>query len=307
MFFSVFFAIMIIMEYIPIYYTTKNGKEEDMFAFLSEILQKNHIDCFAALPLAACRVTKPYLLEREGISDGSVVLFAVPYFTPACASPKRNLSAYAVGRNYHAFFDTLFAELLPALRMRFPEHQFIGFADHSPIAEVEAAARAGLGVIGKNGLLLTERYSSYVFLGELITDASLPTSPLCEIASCEDCGLCRTACPMEECGACLSALTQKKGTLSPAEIASLRKFGTVWGCDLCQEVCPHTQRALLSGSIYTPIPYFHEQNLAHLTLEALDAMDEDTFNARAYSWRGRDTIRRNLLLTEEDEKGDPHA
>lgn len=278
-----------------------------MFAFLSEILQKNHIDCFAALPLSACRVTKPYLLERAGITSGSAVILAVPYFTPACASPERNLSAYAVGYNYHAFFEALFEELLPLLKERYPEHRFAGFADHSPIAEIEAASRAGLGVIGKNGLLLTERYSSYVFLGELLTDAPLPYT-LVEPRFCESCGLCQKICPMEKIGTCLSALTQKKGELDEAEIAALRRYGSCWGCDLCQEVCPHTVRAIQSGSIYTPIPYFHENNIPRLSLAILDAMEEDEFQKRAYSWRKRETIRRNLLLLQEkDEKGEHHA
>lgn len=278
-----------------------------MFAFLSEILQKNHIDCFAALPLSACRVTKPYLLERAGITSGSAVILAVPYFTPACVSPERNLSAYAVGYNYHAFFDALFAELLPLLKERYPEHRFAGFADHSPIAEIEAASRAGLGVIGKNGLLLTERYSSYVFLGELLTDAPLPYT-LVEPRFCESCGLCKKICPMEKIGTCLSALTQKKGELDEAEIIALRRYGSCWGCDLCQEVCPHTVRAIQSGSIYTPIPYFHENNIPRLSLAILDAMEEDEFQKRAYSWRKRETIRRNLLLLQEkDEKGEHHA
>ncbi|MBQ5892842.1 MAG: epoxyqueuosine reductase, partial [Clostridia bacterium] len=237
-------------------------------------------------------MTKPYLLERAGITSGSAVILAVPYFTPACASPERNLSAYAVGRNYHAFFDALFEELLPLLKERYPEHRFAGFADHSPIAEIEAASRAGLGVIGKNGLLLTERYSSYVFLGELLTDAPLPYT-LVEPRFCESCGLCQKICPMEKIGTCLSALTQKKGELDEAEIAALRCYGSCWGCDLCQEVCPHTVRAIQSGSIYTPIPYFHENNIPRLNLAILDAMEEDEFQKRAYSWRKRETIRRN--------------
>ncbi|MBQ1261420.1 MAG: epoxyqueuosine reductase [Clostridia bacterium] len=252
-------------------------------------------------------MTKPYLLERAGITSGSAVILAVPYFTPACASPERNLSAYAVGYNYHAFFDALFEELLPLLKERYPEHRFAGFADHSPIAEIEAASRAGLGVIGKNGLLLTERYSSYVFLGELLTDAPLPYT-LVEPRFCESCGLCQKICPMEKIGTCLSALTQKKGALDEAEIVALRRYGSCWGCDLCQQVCPHTVRAIQSGSIYTPIPYFHENNIPRLNLAILDAMEEDEFQKRAYSWRKRETIRRNLLLLQEkDEKGEHHA
>ncbi len=278
-----------------------------MFAFLSEFLKKNHIVLFAPIALSDCRITRPYLLEREGITDGSVLMLAVPYLTEAACSPSRNLSAYAVGEDYHLFFQQLFEALLPELRTRFPSHRFAGFADHSPIAEIEAAARAGLGVIGKNHLLLTEQYSSYIFLGEIITDAKLP-SKCVEIVGCKNCDACQKSCPINECGTCLSALTQKKGALSEAEAAILASHGLAWGCDRCQEVCPYTQRALQNGSIFSPIPYFQSNPIAHLTLDALEALSEEAFQKRAYSWRGRETIGRNLLLLKDKEnktKGDP--
>ena len=228
-------------------------------------------------------------------------MIAVPYFTRACLSPDRNLSAYAVSRDYHGFFEAFFAELLPVLRQKYPNERFAGFADHSPVAELQAAAHAGLGVIGKNGLLITEKYSSYVFLGELITSAHLPaqTRP---IASCIGCGKCRTACPMEKIGTCLSALTQKKGELTEAEAADLLAYGSVWGCDLCQEVCPYTQKAIRNGTIFTKIPYFEVDCIPRLTLKILDEMSDEQFASRAYSWRGRETIRRNLALMEKAEK-----
>ena len=266
-----------------------------MFAFLSNFFEKNKIDCFAPIALSECRVVRPYLLERAGIADGTAILLAIPYFTPACADEGRNLSAYAVSRDYHGFFAALFDELLPLLREKFPTHQFAGFADHSPIAEVEAAARAGLGVIGENHLLITERYSSYVFLGEIVTDAKIDCT-VGEIRACEGCGLCQRACPMEEIGTCLSALTQKKGVLSAKEEETILRYGSVWGCDICQAVCPHTKRAMEAGTIYSPIPYFAEQPIAHLTAEILDGMSDEDFQKRAYAWRGRETIARNLKL-----------
>ena len=266
-----------------------------MFSFLSNFFEKNQIDCFAPIALSDCTVVRPYLLERAGIADGTAILMAIPYFTPACTAENRNLSAYAVSRDYHGFFAALFDEVLPLLRERFPTCKFAGFADHSPIAEVEAAARAGLGVIGQNHLLITKRYSSYVFLGEIVTDAKLACTAG-EIRTCEGCGLCQKACPMDEIGTCLSALTQKKGALTEDEQATIRRFGSVWGCDICQAVCPHTKTAIKSGSIHSPIPYFAEQPIAHLTSEILDGMSDEEFQSRAYAWRGRETIQRNLKL-----------
>ena len=268
-----------------------------MFAFLSNFFTSHGIDTLGTLALSDCRILRPYLLERAGILAGNVLLIAVPYYSPACDAPERNLSAYAVPRDYHAYFDGLFGELLPQLKESYPTHRFAAFYDHSPIAEVEAAARAGLGCIGKNGLLLTERYSSYVFLAELITDAPLPSTAR-EISVCEDCGRCRAVCPAVSLGDCLSALTQKKGDLTTDEQAALCRSATVWGCDLCQEVCPHTFRAKKSGTIYTNIPYFGEETLPHLSLDRLDRMSDEEFSKRAYAWRGRKTIHRNLLLNE---------
>ena len=271
-----------------------------MLAFLKQYFIKYAIDCFAPIPLSECKIERPYLLERVGISDGTAILLAIPYHTKACNTQNRNLSAYAVPRDYHGFFKELFDDLIPALKSAFPEHQFAGFADHSPIAEVEAAAKAGLGVIGKNHLLITEKYSSYIFLGEILTDAKLPCKTR-GISFCEDCGACLAACPMGEIGTCLSALTQKKGTLTEEESAIIRRYGSAWGCDLCQEVCPYTKRAILAGTLDTEVPYFNESTIPVLTTKILDEMDDEAFSRRAYAWRQRPTIRRNLCILEAQE------
>lgn len=246
--------------------------------------------------LASCRVLRPYLLERAGISEGSVIMLAVPYAAPC---EHRTVSAYAAGRDYHAYFAALFDQVLPALRADFPDHTFAGFADHSPIDEVQAACLAGLGVMGQHGLLLTPEHSSYVFLGEVIT--SMPTrNKGGEVAFCHACGACRRACPTGlDKQTCLSALTQKKGALSESERARLAAHPYVWGCDICQEACPYTQNAKRAGTLYTKIPYFLEQLLPCPDLTAIDGMSDADFAARAYAWRGREVIRRNIQSKEE--------
>ena len=270
---------------------------KEMLSFLSDFFQKKQISLFSTIKLSDCEIRKPYLLERENIASGTVVMIAVPYYTRAALSLDRNVSAYAVPRDYHGFFRSLFAELLPILREKWPEESFAGFADHSPIAELQAAAHSGLGVIGMNSLLLTKPYSSYVFLGELITTAELPTV-FQPIEPCMNCGACRCACPMEKIGTCLSALTQQKGELTDREKEILVQYGSAWGCDLCQEVCPYTKRALAEGTLFSPIPYFQEQTIARLTTDRLDRMDDPEFESRAYAWRGRETVRRNLEILE---------
>jgi epoxyqueuosine reductase QueG len=156
-----------------------------------------------AIPLSVCRPAKEYLLERAGIPrEGTAILFPIPYLVTAdAADPTRNLSLYAVPRDYHGYVKELESTVLPPLRASFPAHVFTLFADHAPILEVDAAARAGLGVLGLNGLLITPDYGSFVFLAELITDAdyeavtgtpapAFPTEP----PRCEGCGACARAC-----------------------------------------------------------------------------------------------------------------
>ena len=252
----------------------------------------------APIALADATVTRGYLLAKNGIDKGTAFMIAVPYYTTLCDSPARNISAYAVAPDYHRFFEMLFADVLPKLRAAFPENTFVGFADHSPIAEAEAAVKAGLGSFGKNHLFLNKKHGSYVFLGEIITDAILSVTPA-PITTCTDCGACLRACPAGlAVSGCLSALTQKKGALTTDEENVILANGTAWGCDRCQDVCPVNKRAKENGTLYSSIPYFHENALPHLTARTVSEMPDEVFAARAYSWRGRAVILRNLALLE---------
>lgn len=270
-----------------------------MKKLILSLLSEQNITLVRPVPLSSCRITRRYLLERTGIDDGTVWCFAIPYLTPA-EGPK-NISGYAWGRDYHAYVRELSELILPRLRERFPENRFAVFADHSPIDERHAAAISGLGILGNNGLVITNDYSSYIFLAELITDAPTDAAP-CEIRRCEGCGACRAACPYHF-EACLSELTQRKGELSDADARMLRRYNTAWGCDICSEVCPHTRAAMARGTIYTPIRFFYEARTVNLRSEDIAAMSDEEFSRRAYSWRGRGVIMRNLSILEGTHEG----
>ncbi len=270
-----------------------------------------------AIPLSSCRIMKPYLLEQVDIpTTGCVILFIIPYLMSEDVNAlDRNLSLYAVPRDYHAYVDELKKSVLPYLRACFPDHRFAMFTDHSPIAEVDAAARSGLGLFGQNGLLITPDYGSFVFIAEICTDANYETVTGQKMPSfpdipptCEQCGLCREACPsacfpntegqLPPGNGCLSALTQKKNTLNENEETMLKKHGLVWGCDACQLSCPHNRR-VIEQKIDTPIPYFREKRIRHADATRIASMNDSEFAERAYAWRGRAVIQRNLSLQEE--------
>ena len=266
------------------------------------LLNEHGITLVAPVALQHLTVTRPYLLARHGISEGTVFMLAVPYYTTYCDDPARNISIYSVSRDYHGFFEALFADVLPKLRDKFPQNRFAGFADHSPIAEGEAAVLAGLGQFGCNHLFLTKAHSSFVFLGEIVTDAVIEAEKH-PISVCTACGACKRACPAAlDVSGCLSATTQKKGALTEEEEAAVIKGGLAWGCDACQLACPVTVAAKKAGTLYSTIPYFNEAAIPHLTTEKINEMSDATFAARAYSWRGRAVILRNLTLFE---KGEP--
>ncbi len=267
----------------------------------------------SGIPLCQCKILRPYLLEREGLSlQGTAFLFAVPYvLSEDIHSPERNVSLYAVPEDYHIYFKELSDTLLPLLRQAFPAYSFALFADHSPIDEVHAAAMGGLGVIGLNGLLLHKTYGSFVFLAEIVTDAPweiatglgvehIPQDPP---KSCRGCGACVRACP-GKClpkgrESCLSALTQKKGELTADEVQALMSHPLVWGCDTCQSVCPYNQ-LVLKKNIDTPIPYFRNHRCVTVTASDVLSMSDDAFAKKAYAWRGRSVILRNLKIKNDE-------
>ena len=263
-----------------------------MLNFVSAILYNEGIELCGALPLSECRILKPYLLEKAGISSGTAIVIAAPYLSDDGITP--NISRYAISKDYHLFYKELFDRVIPQLQKEYPDNKFVGFADHSPIDEINAAAKCSLGVIGNHGLLITEKYSSFVFIATLFTDASLDSS-FGEIVECENCGLCKKACPVALTKSdCLSARTQRKGELSDEDIALMKELSTVWGCDVCQLACPHTKKAFKDKSIYSPIEFFNSARTPRLTYDEIEKMSNEDFSERAYSWRGRDVILRNL-------------
>ncbi len=260
---------------------------------ISELFSEFGIEYADAVPFSECTVINRGKMRRIGFEPQTAIVFAVPYLRRFYDDI--NISLYAVSEDYHIFFSRLFSELLLRLGKMFPDGRFAAFADNSPIDERTAAAKAGLGVIGENGLLINDKYASFVFIGELITDVPprfIVTRGDFTVYRCEGCGRCTEACPQKG-GQCLSALTQKKGELTQSEKEMIKASGCAWGCDICQLVCPHSTTAAMSE-----IAFFSEKTIARLTRDIISAMNDDEFMRRAYAWRGKKTILRNLELLE---------
>ncbi len=271
---------------------------------IKQIFAENDIEFFGALPFEHCRVIFPELLERRGINAESIktaIPFLVPYYVGG--ESHGGISVYARARDYHIYFDGLYKTVVPRLEAHYGKN-FYGFSDKSAIDEVRAASCAGLGMIGDNFLIINEKYGSFVFIGELLTDATaeeLGFEKKSEYtpSECAHCGACRRECPMMREGReCISTLTQRKGELSAEEEAYLLRYGYSWGCDICSLACPFTKKAVASG-IGTPIKFFNEDRIQNITADEAEKMEKEKFLLRAFSWRGKKTIVRNLKIFEE--------
>lgn len=250
------------------------------------------IEYFAVLDYADLRETNRRIIERESFAPRSIIIYLLPYYS----GPTENISLYAASLDYHLAIKEINDGLAVLLREKFPSSHLRGYGDHSPIDERHAALIGGLGMLGDNGLIINEKYGSFVFIGDVVTDIDpklLGAEPPGEYRSCEGCGACLKACPTGilrgEGNDCLSAITQRKGELTCEECDLMRKYNTAWGCDLCQTSCPHNK-----SPNKTPVKFFYRERIACLTRELLDSMADAEFKGRAFAWRGRKTVERNL-------------
>lgn len=230
----------------------------------------------------------------------ALAIFAFPYKVEAAFGG--NLSCYAAVADYHRVCFSLLQGLCDRLTARWGGVS-LPFVDASPFDEVGLAAGCGLGVRGDNGLLITPRWGSYVFLGEIVTTLPLPPHSGPDGGDCLHCGRCSRACPGSclaggrvEATNCLSEISQKKGELTPAEAALVKGSPLLWGCDQCQLSCP-----LNAGAEETFLAPFLEDCLPRVGWEEIRPLCK----GRAFGFRGPRPLERNWDLQHEKGEGGP--
>ena len=210
----------------------------------------------------------------------SVLSLAVGYAPggdDSAGSPPGYIARFARGRDYHKVLKRRCAELIDRIREIAPDFDGRAFVDTAPVMERSLAAAAGLGWIGWNGCLIVEGLGSYVVLCEIISNLPLvPSRPVAP--GCGDCDACVRACLTGALGdgglvdsrKCLSYLTIEYRGQATEE---MRKFNRgLYGCDLCQEVCPHN-RDLPPGDVELTSSDAAEFDLADVQAWSADDWD----------------------------------
>lgn len=238
----------------------------------------------------------------------TIVMLATDYATNACSPAKRvpgsptergdgadpgqgRVACYAVGDDYHDLLRSRLNTLAAWLAERVPDSQNRGVVDSAPLAERDFGWLAGLGWIGKNTMLISPQAGSFFFLSALLTTIELPADIPLEVDHCGTCTACLEACPTNafpeprvlDASKCIATLTiEDRGAVR----ADLREgMGTwVFGCDICQDVCPWNRHA----PVVNEPAFLPRDDHATLPLAELLTLDQATFRSR---FRGSPILR----------------
>ena len=247
------------------------------------------LDTWLAL---GCHADMRYMAEHRDLRHDprllvpgarSVVSLLLGYKPSQRLSATPRIAQYAYGEDYHERVKRLLYQLIAAVREVRPDFDARPFVDTAPISDKLWAARAGLGWIGRNTLLVNPELGSYCFIGELVTSAAFDHYDTPMPNGCGTCRRCLAACPnhalVDDDGTsvdnprthlsaprCASYHTiENRSAQLPADI---KLFGYAFGCDCCQLVCPYN----LAAAVRYPLTADRRA-----ALESLPEADEPTF------------------------------
>ena len=217
----------------------------------------------------------------------SIVCVALNYYRPEKHSDDPGIgriSRYAWGDDYHDVLRDKLKELLEWIRERAPEVEGRACVDSAPIMDKAWAVRAGLGWLGKHTNVITRRYGSWVFLGELLLSVELEYDNQIEPDHCGKCTACLDACPTGaliapyqlDATRCISYGTIELREESLPEPIASNLQNWVFGCDICKDVCPWSRFSKPTEvDRFTPRP-----GIITPRLDELSELTQEEFSSR---------------------------
>jgi epoxyqueuosine reductase len=267
---------------------------------LDDWLARGYAGTMRYLHRQAKRRKRPGLIVPEALA---IVVLLENYYQPDDAADRSapRVARYARGEDYHRVTGRRLEELAAFLRDQ-GARVARPFVDAGPVPERELAHRAGLGWIGKNGMLIRPDAGSFFFIGTIFTDLPLQPDPPFERDHCGSCTRCLEACPTDafvepgvlDATRCISYLTIEYRGEIPVALAD-RFEGYAFGCDICNEVCPWNHRFADACGI---AEFRSQHRLTGVGPEFFGEMDEEEFFRRfgdtALARPGLTGMRRNV-------------
>lgn len=238
------------------------------------------------------------------MEDGKTIIsIAFPYYMGE-DDIDNGFSIYTKGYDYHRVVKNYLDKVCTYIKDL--GGKAVSLVDSNSLPERYIAYLAGVGIIGKNNMLITEKYGSYVFLGEIITDLEVECEDfgtlekVMKYEGCDSCKICIDNCPTKAImigrknpNICSSYITQKK-ELSAVDYELIKN--RIFGCDICQNNCPYNKKINTSNlEEFTPLEFMNNNDISFYA--SLNNKDfKDKVSKTSCGWRGKNVIRRNAII-----------
>ncbi|WP_129598192.1 tRNA epoxyqueuosine(34) reductase QueG [Anaerophilus nitritogenes] len=276
------------------------GRYKELENILKRRMKKGYLTGFEEKDLQK-RINPKKIMEDAQ----SIIVCLFPYFIGD--KEDGNLSKYTYGLDYHKVIEEKLEEIGQVLKKEIKNFTYKAFVDNGPLVDRYLAYISGVGYFGMNQHIITDDYGSYVFIGYIVNNYPFEVDhPLNK--NCIECGKCIKSCPG---GAllsnyemnpkrCVAYLTQKKEELTYEEESIFKKGKTIFGCDICQDICPHNANVK-----NTPLEEFKKNIIHKIDEKEIESLSNKGFQKKykdhSFSWRGRKTIQRNLDIFKDKE------
>jgi epoxyqueuosine reductase len=248
--------------------------------------------------------------EPKQLLDGAESIIAIALAYPAKlhewpenskGNRRGSFSRASWGLDYHDILRNRLKKLEDFILEKVPDAKLKSMVDTGDLADKAVAERAGLGYVGKNTILITKEFGTYVYLGEMVTNIPFPPDKPIEDL-CGSCNICVDKCPpgalvqggQLNAQKCIAYQTQNKNYVPEPY---RKKIGNrVYGCDTCQTVCPYNKGVDFHfHAEMEPDPELVKPKLVDL-LNITNRTFKETYGFMAGSWRGKKPIQRNAII-----------